>query len=1029
MQDAPAVDYWPSQVPDTLWNYSLLQRPPDFPLMGLSFTGPFLWAFAGGLGFVAVFAWRRFQEKTFDPKSFSYRVLKELSLTVLRGGSAMRRAYIIYAGTLIGLYIAMTFFGKLILQVVGNLPIVGPQVDVGGLNFDSPQWPLTLAFGFAGLAPLLPPLQVFETWLRGRAHKVVGIPTRIDQLARRLIDNYERFAQQQEAAAAQARAGGGEAPATRHAAGQFEWIATTLGSEAAARRADSIYDELAHFRDWSDSEDPEWPDRSVRIDLRQLEREVAMDASGVLQEYDDILGDVEVRGSGSATQSKRRRLRLRLEASVKRMTELRGDMAAIIAVYAEGDRKFALIRDEVLRKSLDETFSFMRVRSGPETGLAVALPIVFLVYAAACGLELHPLLNTTQITWRAVLLTASLETFRFAAVFTVPAVAAFAVRFYELDRTAGERHDPKAVPSLSRGQRTMNTLMGTGVAALMLGLVALAAAAILSSTATEFQLRLFRNEFLIYYTTQAAFSAVFLHFALKACDVVAPAGADRRRRRLGVACVVVLLAALLVYFHHFYQGRACGDDPFFPTMLFDQACFRNGTGMDYLIYPIAAFLACAVFGVLPEGAVAPEARGDAGAADAAVARPPVSAAAAIGGLVVLATLALLSRPAFSAECESGENPEPCTVTVGFRADAEPFSYRVTVDGSDQYHGYIADLCYALFAGSDYRIDPVEVAVGDRFDQLQHAVPSGPQVDMLCDPLTLRFTEEVEETDGIYSPIVFASGVTYMLRKGTLAGGHAYLRFARGSTAERIAEMACTVDLLGIRQAGQSPQDDECTAPKTTEPCPAKQPDVLVPDAPVPPRSSAPRRYHLCAMESHAALIEWFCRPGTVQGQMAYFGDREIIEGKLRAYVRQDGHRCAPDSAIEKSPSNYSYEPYAILVSARRPKLAQFVQRRVYQFFSQPANARWLFQKYFPHQQMSPALSYLYLLNGVADGEAFTYETLPDQPTAPAEDAGTSPALPATKTAPEAQPSVSFGTEASPLLPAVYPLAWPGRREP
>jgi hypothetical protein len=35
----------------------------------------------------------------------------------------------------------------------------------------------------------------------------------------------------------------------------------------------------------------------------------------------------------------------------------------------------------------------------------------------------------------------------------------------------------------------------------------------------------------------------------------------------------------------------------------------------------------------------------------------------------------------------------------------------------------------------------------------------------------------------------------------------------------------------------------------------------------------------------------------------------------------------------------------------------------------------LFQKHFPKQQMSPALAYLYLLNGVMDRDSFTVETI------------------------------------------------------
>ena len=99
-------------------------------------------------------------------------------------------------------------------------------------------------------------------------------------------------------------------------------------------------------------------------------------------------------------------------------------------------------------------------------------------------------------------------------------------------------------------------------------------------------------------------------------------------------------------------------------------------------------------------------------------------------------------------------------------------------------------------------------------------------------------------------------------------------------------------------------------------------------------------------------------------------------------MKQPKHQCAEANIIEVGPSNYTYEPYALVVSLTRPELAQFVQRRTYEFFSHPGNARGLFQKHFPKQQMSPALAYLYLLNGVMERDPFTVETIgKDEPNA------------------------------------------------
>jgi hypothetical protein len=187
---------WPAGVPESLSNYRIRQISdlPEVPMMGVHFASGFLYAFAFGCVFVLFFAWGRFQRKSGDGVGFGYRVMSEIPVAQLGGAGALRRAYLIYAGTLVVIYIAMTFFGKLILEAVNTLPMVGVQVDTSSLKFDSPQWPLTLAFALAGLAPMLPPLELAEDWLRHRAYRAVGIPVRIQQTTRSLIETLDECA-------------------------------------------------------------------------------------------------------------------------------------------------------------------------------------------------------------------------------------------------------------------------------------------------------------------------------------------------------------------------------------------------------------------------------------------------------------------------------------------------------------------------------------------------------------------------------------------------------------------------------------------------------------------------------------------------------------------------------------------------------------------------------------------------------------------------------------------------------------------
>ena len=65
----------------------------------------------------------------------------------------------------------------------------------------------------------------------------------------------------------------------------------------------------------------------------------------------------------------------------------------------------------------------------------------------------------------------------------------------------------------------------------------------------------------------------------------------------------------------------------------------------------------------------------------------------------------------------------------------------------------------------------------------------------CDPVTLRYSDEKRVKAGIFSPMVFATGITYLQRRDREGRSSIYIGYARGSTAERAAQRACEVDLF------------------------------------------------------------------------------------------------------------------------------------------------------------------------------------------------------------------------------------------
>ena len=63
---------------------------------------------------------------------------------------------------------------------------------------------------------------------------------------------------------------------------------------------------------------------------------------------------------------------------------------------------------------------------------------------------------------------------------------------------------------------------------------------------------------------------------------------------------------------------------------------------------------------------------------------------------------------------------------------------------------------------------------------------GNEIDLLCDPITLRYTAE-RRSAGVFSPIVFASGVSYLRTRNRGRGSSVYIGYVESTTAEEIAD--------------------------------------------------------------------------------------------------------------------------------------------------------------------------------------------------------------------------------------------------
>ena len=107
------------------------------------------------------------------------KLLERLTPADLRDPRLIVQAYMLYAAVLLGVYAALTFYGRIILDWVNNVLPTAGYTDTSKFDFSSPQWPLMVALAMIGVLPVLPPVEAVEVRLRHWTHRAVGIPLTI----------------------------------------------------------------------------------------------------------------------------------------------------------------------------------------------------------------------------------------------------------------------------------------------------------------------------------------------------------------------------------------------------------------------------------------------------------------------------------------------------------------------------------------------------------------------------------------------------------------------------------------------------------------------------------------------------------------------------------------------------------------------------------------------------------------------------------------------------------------------------------
>lgn len=792
---------WPAGVPMSLWTYGDLR--PDalnqVPMMGIKFAPGFLYAFIFGCLFIALFAWKRFLVKS-DVRSVS-RALGELSPGDIGGHGALIRAYFIYCGAILLLYVSLTFFGRLILQSTQMIPVAGIQMDVDKLQFDSAQWPLMLAFAFAGLAEMLPPVKLTEGWLRNRAYRAVGIPVRLEQTMRNLIVALD---------AATSAPDPARDDLTRRLASYREpWVQTFArhpwSSDPAMQRKssqDALISLLAQLElliSWARSARGKWPGREVSNRVYAMEQDYVHDAAKLLDQLHKRISEVPEAATGVDLANRKDRFRTDMAEAATKAEALRLDLVGILAIFIERDpdspvqdpesesrgpgRPGTVRIDPALYRLLVAADPPDSAGVGPEAGLFLALIAVFLTYAAAAWRGVVEPIGTFVETSNVygVLATALVETLRIAALTWLPLLAAFSLRQYLWD--SGDWAGAARTQRRSGYAMQIFSCLCLGVAVSVLGLMGVGAlkAFFVAPTASYFfSLYVGSTPFILYFPSQAIILLVLIPMALLSADL---RKSSAMRLWYGVGCAAGVI--LLSIEHQYYWNPSLVQQCPGLAMLSSSDCAGRGELVMHLMLGMLAFLAAGVLGELPERNRRLRQRW---LPDEAL------------PLLVIAALALWpAHPALAQTAREGARSSrgPQQIVMAMRADAPPFSY--LLPGSDPsrpgaWHGYLAQLCLDIFAGQDqFQVTLRPVTSGDRFQGLNLPLAHKDHTDMLCDAVTMRFSDAVRSEKTVFSPIVFASGVSYLdkierdMRNGMLIG------YIGSTTARDVAFKACEVD--------------------------------------------------------------------------------------------------------------------------------------------------------------------------------------------------------------------------------------------
>ena len=324
--------------------------------MDLLPSGGFAAAVAFGAVVIWFHAWNQFNRPSYKESSDFTRLLRRLQPSDMRRGPVFIQAYIFYALILTFIYLLICIYASVpFLQGLIRIDIPGLDLAGGaagaqklpdsaalatGANFDdaalgtvgvaagpSPSLPLLVSLAVVGLAPNVPFLARIEESIRGRSHKLSGIPTHLidsgfklrrermfdPDLGKGLLISEEEWQQ---------------ADAYHTAAGFF-----------AGRERETLHEQVLKIialRNWVLRGRVFQPDGGTRYVYQQLETEVRQQIRDLLARL-DALSARTVAGPKPSTPEETAERSLEWATVVREAEEVCGDTCVLVALYSERD--------------------------------------------------------------------------------------------------------------------------------------------------------------------------------------------------------------------------------------------------------------------------------------------------------------------------------------------------------------------------------------------------------------------------------------------------------------------------------------------------------------------------------------------------------------------------------------------------------------------------------------------------------------------------------------------------------------------